>query len=255
MSHRSVPSKLKIFLKKQVVSFCQLLFLNRASDITNDLPCGPLLVIAPHPDDETLGCAGLMRRYRAQGHVVRIIVVTDGSQAKLPANPSPQEVAAMRRRESIRAANLLDIPTEEVLFLSYPDGAAQEHRERIAADIASQIWLYQPALILSPHGIDAHVDHRTVSTIVQALRKEGKVTCPVLEYPMWFWPKGALRHLFSKALKKTHRKVAAREYLAEKQQAIDAHVCQKSEENWDLLEAYSIAANLRDYELFFEMNA
>lgn len=230
---------------------CQYFFLNKAIDVTHDLPAGPLLVVAPHPDDETLGCAGVMRRYREQGHIVRIIIVTDGSGANLPFQPLPQEIAAMRRKESIHAANILGIPTEEVLFLAYPDGGAQEHLPRIAEDIASQIWLYQPALILAPHGIDAHVDHRAVANVMQLLKNDGKVTCPVLEYPMWFWPRGALTHLFSSALMRTHRKVSAKDYLVEKQQAIDAHACQKGEENWDQLEAYSIASNLRDDELFF----
>lgn len=252
MVHRTVSGKIKLFLKKQISAICQLIFLDKAIDVTNTLPAGPLLVIAPHPDDETLGCAGVMKRFREQGHVVRIIIVTDGGSANLPGKPLRQEIAALRRRESINAANILGIPAEEVLFLAYPDGEAQEHLPRIADDIASQIWLYQPALILAPHGIDAHADHRAVANVMQLLKNDGKVTCPVLEYPMWFWPRGALTHLRSSALMKTHRKISVKDFLAQKQQAINAHECQKGEENWDQLEAYSIAANLREDELFFD---
>ncbi len=255
MPKRSAYEILKSSVKKHLSFVLQSHFLKHATDITHDLPLGPLLIIAPHPDDETLGCSALIRHYHSKGLVVRIVVVTDGSKAQLPRNPAPQEIASIRRKESIHAAQILGLAAEDVLFLSYPDGEAEQNESRIADDIESQIWLYQPALIAAPHLIDAHADHRVVARILRALRQQGKVTCPIFEYPMWFWPKGAFKHLFSSDLMKTHKKVSAAEHLDLKKQAIDAHVCQKEEENWHRLEELGIAHNLRNAELYFEIPA
>lgn len=255
MSHCFTVKSFKNIIKKHLTGCLQATFLKKATDVTESLPPGPLLVIAPHPDDETLGCAALIRHYRARGDLVRIVVVTDGSRAILPINLAPQEIAAMRRKESLLAAKILGLPAEEVLFLGYPDSEAEQNEARIADDIASQVWLYNPALIAAPHAIDAHKDHRVVARAIRALQKEGKITCSVFEYPMWFWPKGALQHFFSAALQKTHRKVDAKNHLTVKKQAIDAHACQKEEENWHQLEAFGIADNLRDAELYFDMSS
>ena len=244
----------KLFIKMVITRACQNILLRQAKDVTTSLPQGCLMVIAPHPDDETLSCAGLMSHYKSRDLPIKIVVVTDGSAARLPNSPSPQEVAIMRRKESIQAANLLGIPAENLMFLAYPDGHANDHIEQITQDIESQIWLYQPALIVSPHGIDAHTDHRTVAQVVHTLKQKEHIKCPVWEYPMWFWPKGAIRHLLSKTLRATHIKVNVHNHLQIKQDAINAHECQKSEENWNQLEAYTIASNLRDEELFFVLD-
>jgi len=245
-------SKSKALIKIFLTNNLQRFFLNQARDVTDSLPVGPLLIIAPHPDDETLGCAGITALFKAQGSAVRIIIVTDGSHADMPEGPSKQELSATRRKESILAAGLLGIPMENVVFLDYKDWQTSKHVRQIAEDIASQIWLNPPACLLTPHGIDAHPDHRAVARAIQILCDENKIACPILEYPMWFWPKGGLKHLFNARLLKTHRKVNISSYMSIKQTAIDAHVCQKDEANWAALIAYHIAGQLHPYELFFE---
>ncbi|MGA7617329.1 MAG: PIG-L family deacetylase, partial [Thermoanaerobaculia bacterium] len=100
-----------------------------------------LLVIAPHPDDESLGFAGLVDAYRSAGKPVRVIVVTDGdayceacrfwksSSVNGPtcdaadlsnfATPEVDSFAEVRRAESAKAAGILGLPPP--LFLGYPD--------------------------------------------------------------------------------------------------------------------------------------
>ena len=141
---------------------------------------------------------------------------------------------------------------EDVVFLAYKDGQAAHHVAQISDDIESQLWLTPPSLVLSPHGIDAHSDHKAVSAAVEQLVHKGKLSCTILEYPMWFWPKGGLKHLMNKSLLSRHCKVRVERFLGLKQQAIDAHQCQKLEANWLALTLYHIAGKLRPYELFFE---
>ncbi|MGE4351884.1 MAG: PIG-L deacetylase family protein [Bdellovibrionales bacterium] len=241
----------KLLIKKALTSFCRDRFLRTARDLSDTLPEGPLLVIAPHPDDETLGCGGLIRRYRDKGHLVRIVVVTDGGEVHLPQIPKGQDIASLRRKESLNATAALGVESHDVVFLGHPDGATGKHLAQIEDDLASQYWLTPPGLVLSPCLIDLHADHRHIATIVRKLVAAGKISCPVLEYPLWFWPKGAFRHLFSHKLLETHRKVDIRPYLAAKQTAIDAYIHQKNDPNWKQLEAMGLAKDMPDYELFF----
>lgn len=91
-----------------------------------------LMVIAPHPDDETLGAAGLIQAVLAKGGDVRIVIVTNGdgqavgpmisSSPKLPIAKSYINYGHERQRESLNALSVLGVSKEKVIFLGYPDG-------------------------------------------------------------------------------------------------------------------------------------
>src|SRR5690349_12478109 len=72
-----------------------------------------LLVLAPHPDDEVIGCGGLVALHLREGRAVRVVVATDGGQAGEPAE---------RQRES-RAALASLGGGAEIEFLNFPDRA------------------------------------------------------------------------------------------------------------------------------------
>ena len=90
-----------------------------------------LLVFAPHPDDETLGAAGLMRQARLRGDDVRAVIITNGDGFRISAEQyfhevvvSPQDFvryAYMRQGEARTALAVLGVPPDHVLFLGYPD--------------------------------------------------------------------------------------------------------------------------------------
>lgn len=99
-----------------------------------DLAAGPgtrLLVLAPHPDDEALGAAGLVRRVLAVGGHVRIVVVTSGDAfaegvetIEGIANPRPRDYrgyGTLRERESREAMARLGVDAAHVTFLGFPD--------------------------------------------------------------------------------------------------------------------------------------
>jgi LmbE family N-acetylglucosaminyl deacetylase len=88
-----------------------------------------LLIFAPHCDDETLGCAGLMAMARRIGALVKVVVVTNGdasySTAISSAKVSPSqyvEMAYARQAETVAAVKELGLSPEDVIFLGYPDG-------------------------------------------------------------------------------------------------------------------------------------
>jgi LmbE family N-acetylglucosaminyl deacetylase len=90
-----------------------------------------LLVIAPHPDDEALGAAGLIQRVRARQGAVRVVLLTSGDGfpegvelAERITHPRPSDYrgyGALRERESRAAMAILGVPPGDVLFLGFPD--------------------------------------------------------------------------------------------------------------------------------------
>ncbi|HAX91740.1 MAG TPA: hypothetical protein DCY07_05980 [Rhodospirillaceae bacterium] len=250
---------MKQIIKNNLTFVLQRLYFALATEATDRLPpaeSGGLMVIAPHPDDETLGCGALIARMRANGVPVRIIVVTDGSAAPT-LQPMPREsLVAMRRSETQKAVQALGVQPESIVFLDYQDGKAAQSLSAIAQDIASQIWLHAPALILSPYGLDAHDDHRAVADAIDHLCASGKITVPVFEYPMWFWPVLAFRQLLSHPTRGVVRKIPAQDFLVNKTQAANAYQSQfgalTGEAGIGHLPKGFMRQNLQAYELFFE---
>jgi LmbE family N-acetylglucosaminyl deacetylase len=90
-----------------------------------------LLVIAPHPDDETLGAAGLMRRVITRGGTVRVVWVTSGDgfpegveTEEGTTRPQPQDYrnyGGLREGEARAAASSLGVPSRSLSFLGFPD--------------------------------------------------------------------------------------------------------------------------------------
>lgn len=91
-----------------------------------------LLVVAPHPDDETLCCAGAIQRAHAAGARVAVAWITSGDGFELDAHIVERrwhtgtqgllELARLRMLEATRVAELLGIRAQERFFLGYPDG-------------------------------------------------------------------------------------------------------------------------------------
>jgi LmbE family N-acetylglucosaminyl deacetylase len=89
-----------------------------------------LLVVAPHPDDETLCCAGLIQRVVHAGGQVSVVWITSGDASELDmlliehrlyAPAKARDLAARRMREARAAASLLGVPAARQLFLGFPD--------------------------------------------------------------------------------------------------------------------------------------
>ncbi|HEY0141397.1 MAG TPA: PIG-L family deacetylase [Thermoanaerobaculia bacterium] len=105
-----------------------------------------LLVLAPHPDDEVIGCGGLVAQHLRDGRAVRIIIATDGAQAG---------DAAAREEESRRGiARLGD--GAEVEFLRFPDRGLGDD---VAARLRGELMAFRPDLIAVPSPIEIHPDH------------------------------------------------------------------------------------------------
>ena len=243
--------KIKVFLAHLLRKGLTLI----SPDLTAALPSGPLIVLSPHPDDETLGAGALIARYRANGHKVKIILATEGAGASVKGLGEPDKIAALRHKEACTATRLLGVADGDVVFLSLPDGDLMKHQAQIQKHILKAIRETAPALIVSPCPEKCHDDHQAIAYSLRTLAREGHVTCPIFEYPIWFFPQKVLPCLFGFIKNKRQRKIATKPYLKTKHRALVAYKSQfygQPTERMRLLFKFIVKKPaLGDYELFF----
>lgn len=124
-----------------------------------------ILIVAPHPDDETLGCGGTLAKRIAEGCRVTVVVVTDGcnlfrlSRWKIETDPTPAEISAMRKEETRRAVDILGGDREAIRFLDVQDASLQEHVEAAAETLAAIMNEVAPDEIYVTSEHEEHLDH------------------------------------------------------------------------------------------------
>ena len=160
-----------------------------AREITAECMARRSLVVAPHPDDETLGCGGTIARKRSVGTDVMVVIVTDGRLSHRSDRIGPDELAAIRTEESRRACTKLGVPRGNVVTLDIAEGTLDAtYVERILRDLIDE---FEPEEILAPALIDAHPDHRLLNRQTRrAIRASGRAVV-LLEYPIWMWTPSA----------------------------------------------------------------
>jgi LmbE family N-acetylglucosaminyl deacetylase len=141
------------------------------------------LVIAPHPDDESLGCGGTMAVLSERGTAVTTLTATDGDATKGSDLPR-EEIARLRRAEAQRAAAAVGA---EPRFLGLPDGSLAEHPHELTSGIRKTISEVDPDAIFAPWLLDHGSDHRAVSSaLADALDTFGESDLPeVWGYEVW----------------------------------------------------------------------
>lgn len=153
---------------------------------------GPVLVVAPHPDDETLGCGGLIALLSGLGCPVRVLIVSDGtgSHPRSRRYPAPA-LQALRAQESLTALRLLDVPPAAIRFLNFKDtavpGKGEVEFEEAVTLCRAEIADFRPGLIACPWRRDPHCDHRASWQIVQAAVSRASEPVRIIEYPIWVW--------------------------------------------------------------------
>lgn len=137
-----------------------------------------LLVVAPHPDDEVIGCGGLIARTLEAGGQVTVCVVSDGAGSH-PNSPSypPHRLRATRRQESLDALAVLGVSSASVHFLDLPDGGSD--RWHVPGELNALLTLPWDAVAL-PSQYDNHADHRATQAMVSA-----RSNTRLLHYLVW----------------------------------------------------------------------
>jgi LmbE family N-acetylglucosaminyl deacetylase len=115
-----------------------------------------LLVLAPHPDDEVIGCGGLVALHAREGRRVQVVIASDG----VAAEPTVDETAYREMREAESALGLQALGVErDPVFLRFPDRELATHQPGLRDAIRGIILSERPDLILAPSPVEIHPDH------------------------------------------------------------------------------------------------
>lgn len=129
-----------------------------------------LLCVLAHPDDESLGCGGLLARSAAEGIETFLVTATRGERGRLGSErPGPDIVGPVRERELRAAAAVLGL--RETILLGYPDGALAEADPADAVRrIADAVRRIRPHVVVTfgADGAYGHPDHIAISQLTGA---------------------------------------------------------------------------------------
>lgn len=147
-----------------------------------------VLVLAPHPDDETLGCGALLAACFAAGRPAHVLVLTDGDKShRASAHWPPDRLARQRRHEALQAVRRLGGRDADVSFLGFPDCGVPD------AGPALVIAAQRVKAVLDRHGLgvliataetDPHCDHQATARIALTVRRMSP-GLNLLFYPIW----------------------------------------------------------------------
>lgn len=188
---------------------------------------GPTCVVAPHPDDESLGCGGAIALLCAMGIPVSALFVSDGAKSHPTSRAWPaRKLRGLREQEARDALAVLGVAPEASIFLGLPDTAvpmegAAGFGQAVGA-VRDHFAAWQPRTVLVPWRRDFHCDHRAAWEIVRVAVRDLRPRPRVIEYPIWVW-----EHLDSEHLPAPGEVVAWRldiaSVISQKQSAIAKH--------------------------------
>jgi LmbE family N-acetylglucosaminyl deacetylase len=158
------------------------------ADVAELLGHGGAVIVAPHPDDESLGCGALISEAVAHGRSVRIVVMSDGTGSHPNSKAFPGEkLRAVREEEARRAASTLGVGASQITFVGLPDGRVSvfgPDAERASTAIARAMEEACAKALFVTWRHDQHNDHQAAYALARAaqLRLEG---AHLFEYSIW----------------------------------------------------------------------
>lgn len=156
---------------------------------------GKSMVIAPHPDDETLGCGGTVALLRKLGISVHFMFVSDGSMSHPNSKKfSAEKLMKLREKEAKKAVRILGGEIENVEFMRLKDSLVphedDDHFLEIVEKMAERINEIKPDTVFVPWQKDPHCDHQATWEIMHEAVKKANVKPRFIEYPIWLWELG-----------------------------------------------------------------
>lgn len=151
------------------------------------LQAGPPLVLAPHPDDESLGCGGTIAACVAAGAPPFVVIATDGAGSH-PGSIAfpPERLCRLRAEEAVAAVAELGLAPDRIAILGLPDTACPSQGpvfEAAAARLADIVREHGLGSIVSTWRHDPHCDHLAAHHL--AARAAALARCAHLAYPVW----------------------------------------------------------------------
>jgi LmbE family N-acetylglucosaminyl deacetylase len=162
-----------------------------------------IVIVAPHPDDETLGCGGAIALLCQHNYDVRVLVISDGtlSHPNSRKYPAPT-LQSLREQETLNALSILGVNRKAVTFLRLKDGSVPtltsfdfQNAKVLCRDYLQTVI---PETIFIPWRADPHSDHRATWQLIQAALLESEIKIKPIEYPIWDWDAQQRRQVSSR---------------------------------------------------------
>ena len=141
-----------------------------------------VVVVAAHPDDETIGAGGVLLALASAGCELSLVVATDGEAAYPALDDAARRELARVRRDELLAALRAQGCAVPVTWLGLPDSGLAEHTDELRA--ALEPLLAGADAYLAPWPADPHPDHRAAGLAAAAA---APVTAHGWSYPIWMW--------------------------------------------------------------------
>lgn len=134
-----------------------------------------ILIVAPHPDDETIGCGGLLAGYGAQ---CSVLLMTDGRQGAPSDYDGKEDICEVRKRELRQA--LREAGTDRLFCLDAPDGNLKGRHAGL-----HEIDLKGYTYVFVPNPWENHDDHRAACALIKKELKRQKSKAKLMQYEVW----------------------------------------------------------------------
>jgi LmbE family N-acetylglucosaminyl deacetylase len=205
-----------------------------------DVPFAPTLVLAPHPDDETLGAGGLIARLCEARIPVMILAITDGEGAYA----DTPNLGSARVLEQMEALQRLGVSASSIHRLHLPDRNISSHEDKLV-DLLLRVVTSDMHLV-APWPHDFHPDHEAVGRAAARVAKQKHML--ITYYLFWTWHRGEpamLRGLETRKLALSDTEVK------KKLHALQAHVSQfEHPDGQPILSPELVEPALRPFEVY-----
>ncbi|MEH1129601.1 PIG-L deacetylase family protein [Micromonospora sp. CPCC 206061] len=142
-----------------------------------------VLIVAPHPDDEVLGCGGSIAMHAEAGHEVAIAFLTSGEHG---GSAEADDLGTRREREAVDAAAALGVRSDRLRFLRFPDGGIDPYDCDQFGVVLEVLRESRPDLLYLPHPKDGSFDHEAAFALCwRAAQMAGSSNYPQCGSPHW----------------------------------------------------------------------
>lgn len=205
------------------------------------IPGENIVILSPHPDDETLGVGGLIYNLRKQNKSVKVIAVTDGENAY----PDMNNLRELRQKEQEDALSLLGLTSEDIIRLRLEDSGLTQQINVLKAALAPYFTTQNH--IIAPWIKDYHADHEVIGRVAKSLAQDHKTALSF--YFFWTWHYSSIKDLEPYNLELYKLDKETREL---KQKAL---ACYGSQYDYDrgapILSTHQLAPAFRPFEVFY----